>query len=57
MRVLAQRVVSARVDVGGQSVGAIGPGLLLLVGFADGDGEADLVRLSAKLCRLRIFPD
>jgi D-tyrosyl-tRNA(Tyr) deacylase len=57
VRVLAQRVASARVEVAGDTVGAIGPGLLLLVGFADDDGEADLVRLSAKLCRLRIFSD
>jgi len=57
MRALVQRVVSARVEVGGEMVGAIGPGLLVLAGFEGDDGEADLVWLSAKLCRLRIFDD
>jgi D-tyrosyl-tRNA(Tyr) deacylase len=57
MRVVVQRVVSAQVEVGGQTVGAIGPGLLVLAGFEADDGDADLVWLSAKLCRLRIFDD
>jgi len=57
MRVVVQRVVSARVEVGGQVVGAIGPGLLVLAGFEDDDGETDLAWISAKLCRLRIFAD
>jgi len=57
MRVLVQRVASARVEVGGQVVGAIGPGLLVLTGVEADDGEADLVWLSAKLTKLRIFPD
>ena len=57
MRVVAQRVVSARVEVGGQVVGAIGPGLLVLAGFEGDDGETDLAWISAKLCRLRIFAD
>ena len=57
MRVVVQRVVSARVEVGGQVLGAIGPGLLVLAGFEDDDGEADLAWVSAKLCRLRIFAD
>ena len=52
-----QRVVSARVEVGGQVVGAIGPGLLVLAGFEGDDGETDLAWISAKLCRLRIFAD
>ena len=57
MRVVVQRVVSARVEVGGETVGAIGAGLLVLAGFEEGDGDADLAWLSAKLCRLRIFAD
>jgi D-tyrosyl-tRNA(Tyr) deacylase len=57
MRVLVQRAASARVEVDGEVVGAIGPGLLVLAGFEEDDGEADLCRLSAKLCRLRIFDD
>lgn len=52
-----QRVVAARVAVGGETVGAIGAGLLVLAGFEDGDGDADLAWLSAKVCRLRIFDD
>lgn len=57
MRVVVQRVGAARVEVGGEVVGAIGAGLLVLAGFEDDDGEADLLWISAKLCRLRIFPD
>ena len=57
MRVLVQRVASARVEVDGVVVGAIGPGLLILAGVEEGDGEADVVWLSAKLCKLRIFAD
>ena len=57
MRVLVQRVASARVAVEGEVSGAIGVGLLLLVGVEDADGEADIVWLSAKLSKLRIFPD
>ena len=57
MRVIVQRVVSARVEVEGEVVGAIGMGLLVLAGIEESDGEADLVWLSSKLTRLRIFPD
>ena len=57
MRVLVQRVASARVEVDGVVSGAIGSGLLVLAGVEEGDGEADHVWLSAKLCKLRIFPD
>jgi len=57
VRALVQRVASARVEVDGVVVGAIGPGLLILVGVEEGDGEADFVWLSAKLCKLRIFAD
>jgi D-tyrosyl-tRNA(Tyr) deacylase len=57
MRVLVQRVASARVEVEGQVSGAIGAGMLLLVGVEDADGEADIAWLSAKLSKLRIFPD
>ena len=51
MRVLAQRVASARVEVEGEVSGAIGAGLLLLVGVEDADGEADIAWLSVKLSR------
>lgn len=55
MRVVLQRVRWARVEVAGEEVGAIGPGLLALVGVAAGDGAADAVRLADKTARLRIF--
>lgn len=57
MRVVVQRVASARVEVGGEAVGAIGSGLLVLAGFEESDGEGDLAWMSAKLARLRIFAD
>ena len=57
MRVLVQRVKSARVEVAGEVVGASGHGLLLLVGVEADDGEEDLRWLSGKLTRLRIFDD
>lgn len=57
MRVVAQRVVSASVEVEGRPVGAIGPGLLVLVGFEERDGEEDLAWMSGKLSRLRLFDD
>lgn len=56
MRILIQRVSQARVVVEGRTVGEIGPGLLALVGFAEGDSEAHFPRMAAKLCGLRIFP-
>jgi D-tyrosyl-tRNA(Tyr) deacylase len=55
MRAVVQRVSSASVTVAGETVGAIGAGLLVLLGIADGDGEDDVVRLAAKLAKLRIF--
>lgn len=57
MRVLIQRVSEAQVQVEGQVVGAIGAGLLLLVGVEEADGTADIEWLSRKLLNLRIFPD
>lgn len=57
MRVVAQRVASAYVEVAGETVGAIGRGLLLLVGVEDDDGDDDIRWLASKLARLRIFPD
>ncbi len=57
MRTVIQRVASAEVKVAGTGVGAIGPGLLVLAGFEDSDGEADLDWMAGKLLRLRIFSD
>ena len=52
-----QRVRQARVDVAGQTVGAIGPGLLVLVCAERGDTEAEANKLLAKILKLRIFSD
>jgi D-tyrosyl-tRNA(Tyr) deacylase len=52
-----QRVREARVDVGGQTVGAIGAGLLVLVCAERGDTEVEADRLLAKILKLRIFSD
>jgi len=57
MRAVVQRVSWARVRVGGEAVGEIGPGLLVLVGAAAGDTPADAAALADKLAGLRIFPD
>ena len=57
MRVIVQRVRQASVVVGGAVVGAIGHGMLVLVGVEDCDGEDDVRWLSAKLTGLRIFDD
>jgi D-tyrosyl-tRNA(Tyr) deacylase len=55
VRAVVQRVSQARVDVGEETVGAIGPGLLVLLGVARGDTAADAARLAAKVAKLRIF--
>ncbi|WP_298213980.1 D-aminoacyl-tRNA deacylase [Acidovorax sp.] len=52
-----QRVREARVDVEGQTVGAIGAGLLVLVCAERGDTEAEADKLLAKILKLRIFSD
>ena len=57
MRVIVQRVLSARVEVDGRVTGSIGPGLLVLAGLENGDTPADLAWMSSKLTRMRIFPD
>jgi len=57
MRVLAERVSHAEVEVAGKAVGRIGPGLLLLTGVAPTDGEDAAVWLARKIAALRIFPD
>lgn len=54
---LLQRVTEARVDVDGETVGAIGPGLLVLVGIQKDDTEANAVRLLERLLGYRVFPD
>lgn len=57
MRALIQRVTQARVDIGGATVGEIGPGLLILVCAMQGDDAAQADMLAAKISRLRIFRD
>jgi D-tyrosyl-tRNA(Tyr) deacylase len=54
---LIQRVTAASVAVGGEIVGAIGPGIVALVGVERGDGEAQAERLARKVLTYRIFPD
>ena len=55
MRAVVQRVQRARVVVRGETVGAIGPGLCVLLGVAGDDSEGDAERLAAKTAHLRIF--
>jgi D-aminoacyl-tRNA deacylase len=57
MRALLQRVREASVTVEGRTVGAIGPGLLVLLGVGKGDGEADAVAMADRIAGLRIFED
>lgn len=57
MRALVQRVTHARVTVGEEEVACIGPGLLVLLGVAAGDTEADADRLAARVRALRVFAD
>ena len=57
MRIVLQRVKEASVTVSGEKISEIGPGLLLLVGVADGDGEPEADWLAEKTAGLRIMPD
>ncbi len=57
MRALVQRVSRASVTVDGDVVGAIGPGLLVLLGVTHDDTEAVADRLADKVRALRVFPD
>jgi D-tyrosyl-tRNA(Tyr) deacylase len=57
LRALVQRVRRASVTAGGAVTGAIGPGLLVLLGVTHADTEADADRIADKIRALRIFPD
>src|SRR4051812_14012032 len=57
MRIVLQRVSHASVRVDEETVGSIGPGLLLLVGIAEGDDIATAQRLAQKIADLRLFED
>lgn len=52
-----QRVSEAAVEVNGERIAAIGPGLLVLLGVRVGDGPQDADRMARKLLALRIFED
>ena len=57
MRALIQRVSRASVHVDGEKVAGIGLGFLVLLGVADGDGEAEAAWLARKVAGLRLFED
>lgn len=57
MKALLQRVSRAKVSVGEEVVGQIGPGLVVLLGVDREDTEADSHYLADRIARLRIFPD
>jgi D-tyrosyl-tRNA(Tyr) deacylase len=54
---LLQRVSEARVEVDGETIGAVGRGLLVLVGVQSGDDAARAARLLERLLGYRVFPD
>jgi D-aminoacyl-tRNA deacylase len=57
LKALVQRVSQAAVDVEGERVAQIGPGMLVLLGVGVGDGEEEADRLADKVRALRIFDD
>jgi D-tyrosyl-tRNA(Tyr) deacylase len=57
MIALLQRVLKAHVDIDGECIADIGPGLLTLVGVHRGDGEQQAERLLERLLGYRVFPD
>ena len=57
MRIVLQRVKEASVTVAGDRISGIGPGLLLLVGVANGDGEPEADWLAEKIAGLRVMAD
>ena len=57
MKLVIQRVSRARVTIGGEKVGAIGRGLLVLAGVERGDGADQAVAAARKLIGLRVFED
>ena len=57
MRMVVQRVTKARVTVGSETTGEIGPGLLLLLGVGREDSEETCHRMASKVARMRIFDD
>ncbi len=57
MRALIQRVESSNVYVGDDVIGAIGPGMTVLLGVGDTDTADDALRIARKIATLRIFED
>ena len=57
MRAVVQRVARAAVRVGGEVVGSVERGLVVLVGVATGDGEEEARWMADKVASLRIFED
>ena len=57
MRAVVTRVKNARVEIGGQAVGQIGPGFLVLLGVRRDDTEKEADKIADKLCGLRVFED
>jgi D-tyrosyl-tRNA(Tyr) deacylase len=57
MRALVQRVARAAVHIDGETVAAIGSGLLVFVAFRGQDGDPDLAWMAEKVAHLRIFED
>ncbi|MFO7639006.1 MAG: D-aminoacyl-tRNA deacylase [bacterium] len=57
MRALLQRVREARVTIGTETAGEIGPGLLVLLGVGPSDSELTCRRLAGRVARLRVFDD
>jgi D-tyrosyl-tRNA(Tyr) deacylase len=57
MKAVLQRVTSARVTVDDREVGAIGRGILALVGVEQGDGPGDIEYIARKIRELRVFDD
>ena len=57
MRAVVQRVTESNVTVDGETVGAIGPGLMVLIGVSAEDTDKDLKYITDKVMNLRIFDD
>lgn len=57
MKACVQRVTSAEVRIAGERVAAIGQGLVVLLGVAADDSDADVAWMADKICLLRVFDD
>ena len=57
MRAVVTRVLSASVEIGGKTAGAIEKGFLVLLGVHEDDTEAEAKKIADKICGLRVFED